>query len=74
VISLAPQFITPQDRSEKQDSEVAAAKRWISNYASEFKNQPVTLLGDDLYSRVGDQRVTKSTFLSAPPQTGLTPF
>jgi hypothetical protein len=32
-------------------SEVAAAKRWINNYASEFKNQPVTLLGDDLYSR-----------------------
>lgn len=50
VISLAPEFITPQDGSEKQDSEVAAAKRWISNYASEFKNQPVTLLGDDFYS------------------------
>jgi hypothetical protein len=51
VISLAPEFITPQDGAEKQDSEVAAAKRWINNYASEFKNQPVTLLGDDLYSR-----------------------
>jgi len=51
VISLAPEFITPQDGSEKQDCEVAAAKRWINNYASEFKNQPVTLLGDDLYSR-----------------------
>ncbi|MDZ7970859.1 MAG: ISNCY family transposase [Nostoc sp. DedSLP03] len=50
VISLAPEFITPQDGSEKQDCEVAGAKRWISNYASEFKNQPVTLLGDDLYS------------------------
>ncbi|WP_254625616.1 ISNCY family transposase [Nostoc sp. TCL240-02] len=51
VISLAPEFITPQDGSGKQDSEVAAAKRWINNYASEFKNQPITLLGDDLYSR-----------------------
>lgn len=51
VISLAPEFITPQDGSEKQDSEVAAAKRWISNYAPEFQSQPVTLLGDDLYSR-----------------------
>ena len=50
VISLAPEFITPQDGSEKQDCEVAAAKRWISNYASEFKSQPITLLGDDLYS------------------------
>jgi hypothetical protein len=50
VISLAPEFITPQDGTEKQDCEVAAAKRWISNYASEFKNQPITLLGDDLFS------------------------
>jgi len=51
VISLVHEFITPQDGSEKQDSEVAAAKRWISNYAPEFQGQPVTLLGDDLYSR-----------------------
>jgi len=50
VISLAPEFITPQDGCEKQDSEVAAAKRWIDTYTSEFKNQPITLLGDDLYS------------------------
>jgi hypothetical protein len=47
VISLAPEFITPQDGSEKQDCEVLAAKRWISNYAPEFKNQPITLLGDE---------------------------
>jgi hypothetical protein len=50
VISLAPEFISPQDGCEKQDSEIAAAKRWIDTYASEFKNQPITLLGDDLYS------------------------
>jgi hypothetical protein len=47
VISLVPEFITPQDGSQKQDSEVAAAKRWISNYAPEFKNQPIRLLGDE---------------------------
>ncbi len=51
VISLPPEFITPQDGTEKQDCEVAAAKRWINKYAPEFKSQPVTLLGDDLYSR-----------------------
>ncbi|MEA5550954.1 ISNCY family transposase [Anabaena cylindrica UHCC 0172] len=51
VISLPPEFITPQNGSQKQDCEVAAAKRWINNYASEFKNQPITFLGDDLYSR-----------------------
>ncbi|MDZ7961259.1 MAG: hypothetical protein RMY34_25825 [Aulosira sp. DedQUE10] len=30
MISLAPDFITPQDGSQKQDCEVAAAKRWIN--------------------------------------------
>lgn len=50
VISLAPEFITPQDGHEKQDCEVAAAKRWVATHASNFVGQPVTLLGDDLYS------------------------
>jgi hypothetical protein len=35
VISLAPEFISPQDGSEKQDSEVAAAKRWIAIHQAE---------------------------------------
>ena len=30
VISLPPEFVTPQDGHEKQDCETAAAKRWIS--------------------------------------------
>jgi len=51
VISLAPEFISPQDGCEKQDSEVAAAKRWIATHRAEFQGQAVTLLGDDLYSR-----------------------
>jgi hypothetical protein len=50
VISLAPEFITPQDGCEKQDSEVAAAKRWIITHGAELRGQPVTFLGDDLYS------------------------
>jgi hypothetical protein len=50
VISLAPEFITPQDGHEKQDCEVAAAKRWLKTHAPEFEGQPITLLGDDLYS------------------------
>ena len=50
-ISLAPEFITPQDGHEKQDCEVAAAKRWIQGRQSDFKPFQVTLLGDDLYSR-----------------------
>ncbi|UXE60301.1 MAG: hypothetical protein KA717_32685 [Woronichinia naegeliana WA131] len=50
VFSLPPEFITPQDGSEKQDCEQNAAKRWISNHASLFAGQKITLLGDDLYS------------------------
>jgi Transposase DDE domain len=50
VISLAPEFITPQDGCEKQDCEVAAAKRWITTHGAEFRGQPITFLGDDLYS------------------------
>ncbi len=51
VISLSPEFVTPQDGHEKQDCEIAAAKRWISKHHHLFKGQAITLLGDDLYSR-----------------------
>jgi hypothetical protein len=51
VISLAPEFITPQDGHVKQDCETAAAKRWISKHRNLFKGQSITMLGDDLYSR-----------------------
>lgn len=50
VITLAPQFITPQDGHDKQDCEIAAAKRWVSSHACLFGDQSITLLGDDLYS------------------------
>lgn len=50
-ISLAPEFITPQDGHEKQDCEVNAAKRWIRRIEPELEGQWVTLLGDDIYSR-----------------------
>jgi hypothetical protein len=51
VISLAPEFITPQDGHDKQDSEIAAAKRWIHRHTNLFEDGGVTILGDDLYSR-----------------------
>jgi len=50
VIALAPELITPQDGHQKQDCEVAAAKRWVSAHAARLQPQPITLLGDDLYS------------------------
>ena len=49
VISLGPEFITPQDGHDKQDCENAAAKRWIAAHPREPQDPPVTLLGDDLY-------------------------
>ncbi len=50
VISLEPEFITPQDGSEKQDCEQNAIKRWIERNASHFAPHTVTILADDLHS------------------------
>jgi hypothetical protein len=50
VIALAPEFIRPQDGCHKQDCELEAAKRWLQAHAKQFDRQPITLLGDDLYS------------------------
>jgi len=50
VIPLAPEFISPQDGHEKQDCELAASKRWLERENFIFKNQSITILGDDLYS------------------------
>lgn len=49
VIPLAPEFITPQDGHEKQDCELAASARWLARQRPLFGNQPVTILGDDLF-------------------------
>ncbi len=49
VISLMPEFITPQDGHDKQDSEHAATKRWLKRNADKIKKLDITFLGDDLY-------------------------
>ena len=49
VLTLAPEFITPQDGQEKQDCERNAAKRWLTRHWDRFGNHAVTYLGDDLY-------------------------
>jgi len=51
VISLEPEFITPQDGSLKQDCENTAASLRLKKYAKRYKNMGATILGDDLYSR-----------------------
>jgi hypothetical protein len=51
VISLEPEFISPQDGYEKQDCEIQAGKRWIEKHGDFYAKRGVTMLGDDLYSR-----------------------
>lgn len=51
VIPLAPEFVIPQDGHNKQDCEIAAAKRWIRNNGKRYSDMGVTILGDDLYCK-----------------------
>lgn len=51
VIALEPEFIQPQDGTEKQDCEQQAAKRWVRRNARHFQPYQVTILADDLHSR-----------------------
>jgi hypothetical protein len=50
VISLEPEFITPQDGADKQDSEQAAMRRWIEQHVHHFAPGSLTVLTDDLHS------------------------
>lgn len=50
VISLEPEFMSPQDGTDKQDCELTAAKRWIRRNSKLCSVTQVTVLGDDLYS------------------------
>jgi len=52
-IALRPEFIVPQDGHDKQDCEIAAAKRWLDKEAARYVaalNDNVTFLGDDIYA------------------------
>lgn len=51
VIPLLPMFIQNEDGKEKQDCELNAAKRWITQNEEFLKEHKVILLGDDLFSR-----------------------
>ena len=51
VISLEPEFITPQDGHDKQDCENAAAKRWLAQYGAFYKQYKPSILGDDVYCK-----------------------
>jgi hypothetical protein len=51
VLPYVPEFITPQDGTEKQDCEINAAKRWVAQEEAVLRECRAILLGDDLYSR-----------------------
>jgi hypothetical protein len=50
VITLDPEFITPQDGHDKQDCEQQAIKRWVKRNAERFAPWKATILTDDLHS------------------------
>jgi len=49
VYPLPPEFIVPQDGSEKQDCERNAAKRWVEGAKGRFSPWEATVMADDLY-------------------------
>lgn len=51
VIALEPEFIWPQDGSEKEDCEQNGIKRWIERNHQRFAPYTLTVLADDLHSR-----------------------
>jgi len=50
VLAQPPEYITPQDGSEKQDCERAASKRWVTHHAADYAADNAILMGDDLYA------------------------
>ena len=50
VLSLPPEFITPQDGQDKQDCENVAAKRWLEQHGQTYTKEKAIILGDDLYA------------------------
>lgn len=51
VVALEPEFIWPQDGSEKEDCEQNAIKRWVEQNHQRFAPYTLTILADDLHSR-----------------------
>jgi hypothetical protein len=50
VIPLQPEFIRPQDGTDKQDCEQRAARRWLAQVAPQYSELDITLLGDAMYA------------------------
>jgi hypothetical protein len=51
VVPLPPEFVAPQDGSDKQDCESRAVRRWLKAHGSRYAKLDPVYLGDDLFSR-----------------------
>ena len=49
-LPLEPEFVVPQDGSEKQDCESRAARRWLVAHGAQYAALKPIYLGDDLFS------------------------
>lgn len=49
ILSLEPEFVSPQDGHDKQDCEIMAAKRWFSRALKHYPLEKSIVVGDDLY-------------------------
>lgn len=49
-LPLMPEFIAPQDGTEKQDCERAAGKRWLEAHSERVADLRPVYLGDDLFA------------------------
>lgn len=52
ILPLDAEIAVPQDGAEKQDCEMAAAKRLVQRLRREHRQLPLIVTGDDLYSHV----------------------
>ena len=50
VVPLEPEFIVPQDGSDKQDCESRAARRWLAGHGPQYARLKPIYLGDDLFA------------------------
>jgi hypothetical protein len=50
VVPLPPEFIVPQDGSDKQDCESRAARRWLAAHGAQYARLRPVYLGDDLFA------------------------
>ena len=62
VIPLPPEFVQPQDGSEKQDCEIAASKRWLAQWGAQYSRWGSTLLGDERYQQLRQGPFSRKAF------------